>query len=477
MVEVGAQESAIPGGHKKNTIAYQKDLNSFGHVIRGDLHTLSVPVDPSVYNNLNPSSWSGRTIHHGMNPLQDASVNIDAKATRSVGGMTTHWTCATPELLKGVERPDIFSDDHWAELYAEAEQLIGTSTTEFDDSIRQQLVKYVLSTSFPDRSVKSLPLACKRDVDNPDFVTWSSSATIFGDITDGAHDNFTLLSEHLCTSLAFIPGSGADIGCAYVQDLRGNETLEIFAEYFVVCAGAVLTPQILAFCQVVLKRKFIDDIINDAPNYDPYHQGESWTEKITEHLEKYPGDPIPFPFNDPDPQVTIPVSEERPWHTQIHRDAFSYGMVPENYDQRLIVDFRWFTYMTPSPDTTPTFNYVLSKDDASRTNDMINDMVDVATKLGGFLPGAEPQYMPPGSALHICGTTRAGTDSNTSVVDPTSRVWGINNLYLGGNGVIPTGIAANPTLTNICFAIEGANDLLYQYHRESDNYLGGGFSS
>ena len=35
-------------------------------------------------------------------------------------------------------------------------------------------------------------------------------------------------------------------------------------------------------------------------------------------------------------------------------------------------------------------------------------MVDVSSVLGGFLPGSEPKYLVPGSALHICGTYRAG---------------------------------------------------------------------
>jgi hypothetical protein len=41
-------------------------------------------------------------------------------------------------------------------------------------------------------------------------------------------------------------------------------------------------------------------------------------------------------------------------------------------------------------------------------------MVQVASHLGGFLPGAEPKYLVPGSALHICGTYRAGEGRSTS---------------------------------------------------------------
>jgi len=91
---------------------------------------------------------------------------------------------------------------------------------------------------------------------------------------------------------------------------------------------------------------------------------------------------------------------------------------------------------------------------------MMNDMIDVASKLGGFLPGALPQFMAPGSALHICGTTRVGDDVETSCVNKESRVHGSSNLFLGGCNVIPTQIACNPTITAVCFAIVGAEAII-----------------
>ncbi len=75
-----------------------------------------------------------------------------------------------------------------------------------------------------------------------------------------------------------------------------------------------------------------------------------------------------------------------------------------------------------------------------------------ATPLDGW-----PQLMPGGSSLHYQGTVRMGVeDDGDSVCDRHGRVWNTENLYVAGNGLIPTSTACNPTLTGVALATIGA---------------------
>jgi choline dehydrogenase-like flavoprotein len=77
-----------------------------------------------------------------------------------------------------------------------------------------------------------------------------------------------------------------------------------------------------------------------------------------------------------------------------------------------------------------------------------------ARALGDYTDSGSPRLLPPGAAIHYQGTVRMGAcDDDTSVCDHTGRVWGTDNLFVAGNGVIDRATAVNPTLTSVALAI------------------------
>ncbi|KAF5564278.1 pyranose 2-oxidase [Fusarium napiforme] len=470
MIYIGQQETRRVGDHKKNSVAVQKDISLFTNTVKRELHPLSVPTN-SARPIMEPASWSSRPtdpayVLNGQNPEQKAYGNLPAAAaTRVVGGMGSHWTCCTPRQRKGIERSELFGDGEWNTLYSRAEKLFKKTDDAFDDSVRQRLVKRVLTEAYPDSEMKSMPLSCKRKQGNKEYVEWSCTATVLGGLPateyfykDGER-LFDIRPNTQCDRLE-VDAQG-QIHWAVIRDLENNKEYRITAGKYVVCAGAVLTPD----PAIVLDRTLVNSVRDE--------------EVVKSHTADHENDPLPFPFNDPDPQVYFPLSEKYLWHTQIHRDAFGYGEVPSNIDQRLVVDLRWFGYMKPDYDNyvtfsnktkdqfgmpQPIFNFILDEEAEERCKRMITDMIDVARKLGGFLPGAEPKYLAPESALHICGTYRAGSTSADSVVNKNGKAWGVDDLVLGGCGVIPTQNACNPTLTAACFALTAADKIIEELH-------------
>lgn len=469
MVDAGPKLSGRPGEHLKNTFVYQRNVDRFGALIRGHLHPLSAPSRVPA--------------------PQDLLIRLDAGvATYAVGGMATHWTGVTPRHHPTVERADCFPAGEWDRFYGEAETLLNTHTDVTADAVSHQVVQDALAAAYPELpdpyGVQHLPLAGERRTDNPQLVRWTGADTVLGPLADGERGDFVLREQHLCRRL--VPASdGSRIEYAEIEDHARWRTLRVEADTYVVACGAVLTPQLLyasgirpdalgrylteqpvAFCQIVLRQDLVDHLASDA----------RFARRVRAHQAASPADPVPIPLDDPDPNVWIPVSEDRPWHCQIHRDLPYDDQVPNlDVDPRLVVDLRWFGLVDPRPENRvcfsdtardafgmpqPSFAFSLGDDDSERQHRMMRDMLRAARALGPFLPGSEPRFVVPTLPLHIAGTVRMGTDADTGVVDPDSKVWGVENLYLGGNGLIPTGTASNPTLTSVAMALRAARGIL-----------------
>ena len=105
-----------------------------------------------------------------------------------------------------------------------------------------------------------------------------------------------------------------------------------------------------------------------------------------------------------------------------------------------------------------TIRYTLTDVDRETLASMRANIDRSAKVVGELL--TEPTRAPGGSSLHYQGTVRMGlADDGESVCDPYARVWGVEHLYVGGNGLIPTSTAANPTLTNVALAVHAGGRL------------------
>jgi len=494
MIDAGAQRSVVPGEHLKNAFVYQRNIDSFTPIVQGLLQPVSLPTGetpPSL--TLEPTSFrmpAGQ--RSGQNPEQDPLRNLPAAAVSyCVGGMFTHWTNNVPRPHKELERLDYIDDAEWDDLFDVAERLVDKHTDLYSSSVRHTVVKDVLARHYRDRlpsgfGVQNLPVAGHRHPKNRELIHFTGADTILGPLLQWRNpDEFAILQEHRLTRFVT---NGDGVAFAEVEDLVGWTTKRVRANTYIVAAGSLLTPQVLwnsglredrlpaigryltehpmTFTQVVMTPELVE-----AAALLARETGDAdfqWT------LD--PKDPVRIPANDPPPMVWIPVSAERRWHCQVHRDSFQYGQLPGDVDDRTVVDLRWFGMVQPRATNCvrfldgvrdslgmpkPLFEFTLAHDDRRQLNNMMRDMVDASRALGGFLPGSEPRVMPLGSSLHFMGTYRMGEDNDgTCVVDPYSRVWTLDNVYLGGNGIIPTATACNPTLTSIALAIRSASQIV-----------------
>ncbi len=489
MVDAGPQLSPVPGSHLRNERRYQYNKNNFEDLVAANCWRYSVPTQAGYQDTLDKTAfWDiSDQAFNFHNPGQKPELNLPAAAgTYAVGGMFTHWTAAAPRQHPVLERTPIIPANEWDDLYKTAEGFFNVHTNQFDFD-RQRVVKKALTdhfvglpSSYPypvpaDYPVQNLAVAAERRTGfgkDQEYVHWTGVDTVLGPLLTDTEQRkrFTMLPEHLVTRLEHKDGK---VTAAHIQDFSTLSETTIEADDFVVATGAIFGPQLLwasgirakalgcylndqivASCLVVLSRE----------NAEKLKSGNS-------------ADPIGIPLWAPEPEVWIPVSEKRPWHSQIHYDPINFTTPGGEFvDERLLVFMQWFgmteaeehnriTFSDKIPDLMgmpqPTFEYTASQAAAKRAHEMIGDMASASLAVGGWLPGQLPQFEPPGASLHFASTTRMGaTDDGKSVVDPYLKHWGFDNLWVSGCGAIPEMSACNPTLTAAAMAVRSANKMV-----------------
>jgi len=382
-----------------------------------------------------------------------------AAMSTNVGGMGSHWTCACPRP-GNAERVPFLEAVEWDRLCTDAEALLQVTNTAFPGSdsrnvIVENLRKVFGANRSPGREVGAMPLACTVTREGQRF--WSGADVVLGALAmpGAAPNRFELASETLCTQL--ITGDSA-ITEAVVWHLPSKTRKVIRARVFIVAADAFRTPQLLWASGI--RQKALGHYLNDHSQIisavklrDYLVQGSGPTGFKSEQLTD---EPVPLgvfwvPFNDPD----------HPFHGQVmHLYAPGVGEIAGLvwFSRK---DIRFRDYLEFSETEKDCYgmprihvHYSLTENDRVALLQAESEVKLAASMLGPFLEDAYPRMLPAGSSLHYQGTTRMGRiDDGESVCDTYGQVWGIDNLFVGGNGVIPTATACNPTLSSVALAI------------------------
>jgi choline dehydrogenase-like flavoprotein len=300
---------------------------------------------------------------------------------------------------------------------------------------------------------------------------------ILGDVADRV-PGFEIRAETLVRRV--IVEGGAAIG-GVLEDRTTGATYEVRAKRVVVCADSLRTPQLLFASGI--RPTALGHHLND-------HLQMSGIVKLRSEFAldaaPAPTETVDVPIDALDRvrppamgSVLVPyVDDVRPMQGQLvplSRIGFKlpFGEAMDGVDMKDFGVLAWygakdiqFSDAVEFDDTKTDFygmpamtiRYTLTDTDQRTLALLRANLVRNANLVGDLL--GEPAFAPGGSSLHYQGTVRMGlADDGSSVCDTYCRVWGIENLYLGGNGVIPTSTAANPTLTNVAIATRAAAKL------------------
>jgi choline dehydrogenase-like flavoprotein len=456
MVEAGPQLTEPPGMNMRNVPGghqYAKDIDFVGDVDK----VTRLPV-----------ARSGTYLYADANP-DSAPTSMPAAAySMNVGGMGAFWGTACPRPY-GAERI-AFLEDELDELLKTGEDLLAAQRA-FLDSARANVSLAVLQEALAPlvtghRPVQALPSGTQRQPDGKPY--WTGSDVVLGPLLSPEKAaRFELRSRTLCRRL--IANRDHVVGADLV-DLEGRTTYEVHAGAVVVAADGIRTAQVLHASGI--RPTALGHYFNEHPLamcMVALHKD------LREQIRELSGEP---PLSGAT-KVWVPYNDELHPHNGTISDLGPFQL-PSTADPELSPDdaaiLHWAGLGEPHEQNRieflddrqdrqgmPGIRFHYSRDlfDQECLQDGLTAMRKAAEALGTVVPGREPVLLPNGSSLHYQGAARMGAvDDGTSVCDPNSRVWGLRNLYIGGNSVIPTATACNPTLTSVSLAVKAARHLV-----------------
>lgn len=445
MIEAGAAIGTPAGRH---LLGVDEDD------IRAAYRAKAKPALQSVYvsesetihepgTNLKPGIWSATGVGMQFDKLPGAAL------AHNIGGMGIHWTTACPTAY-GDEVVSFIPETAWADATKRAQEFFTVchqpiAPSKLNETLLSKL-RDMFPSPVPDRVVQPMPMAGQTDESG--IFRRASPATIFEPLLTGQDPNFTLRTGSLCTDLVCEDGRVTGL---VLRDLDTGETDGVSGEIVVVAADAIRTPQLL--WKSGIRPEALGTHLNEHTNLSGF------TYLDPQKLGLSPDDFVPLTEEEPYfAGIWIPSrGNDQPIHGQL------MGRVMEDQRYRMTLTLYMRTDLSEAnrlafsddeldafgmPMVTAHFQYSAVDVDFSRRAQAM-----IGTTFGDY-DVDESVLLQPGNSLHYTGTVRMGErDDGKSVCDRDGKVWGFDNLFLAGNGVVPTALSCNCTLTAATLAV------------------------
>lgn len=365
----------------------------------------------------------------------------------NVGGMGVYWRGMTPRPAAH-EIPGELRGAAWDAAISRAEEALSVHDGYAVDSDIAE-VRDELARRLGGLPLQPMPRALALGRREP-----VGPADIFPPLRDAVEPGVVVLKGHLATRLEVVGDSVASVRAVRLDD---GVTVDVAAGAVVVCADALRTPQLLWSSGI--RPAALGRYLNEHAVVSAYLRLDP---------SLYAGATAPVSASTDHVVDLVPYGAAHGFHGQIAHfvqrggagDIVSYGlgvlaMVPTELDADSRVEFSTTEYDRVGL-PRGTMRYARSAEDTRRIELVRRAVEDLARSLA--CPGApvEMVEMDPGASLHYTGTVRLGTNPDESVCSTDGRVWGFSNLFVGGNGVVPSALACNSTLTAAALAVHSA---------------------
>ncbi|MBW9109265.1 GMC oxidoreductase [Microbacterium ureisolvens] len=487
MFEAGPQLTAVPGESVRN-IADPDEKARAREMSQGPQsgafrESLGIPAGV-VVEGMFTARQGTHLLDFGGPGSAHAPTFPAAAAATNVGGQGAHWTCAIPRPAFS-EKVDFIDDAEWEDLISTAEGLLHAQHAAFADSPIGTAIRSLLNDEFGAElpagyGVSTLPVA--GDPQSDGSMVWAGANTVLGPlIEEGTPESARFELRDLTLVRRVEHEDGVATGVT-IEDLRTKEVSFFPADVVVVAADAFRSPQLLwasgirprALGRYLTEHHVvITTVALDEERMSALITDDEFAAELARRAQNA-ADPVAavnrIPFSEPDHPYSLQVmyAENPPFQLDPSHPAAGnrWGYVNMGYGVRkhprvedgvtfddAELDYRGFPNMT--------IEYALTDAEQPELDEATARVRRAGAALGTFV--AEPRLLPNGSSLHYMGTLRMGpADDGTSVADPYSRVWGYDNLVVGGNALIPTANTMNPTLMSVAIAVRGARKLVEQ---------------